>query len=510
MQLHDFALSSGMLDRMPEFGRQLRETTEKFLSLAREASDDESKEGEPKTSNSSASDSRSSNPRSHSGSSEQTNSSATTADTTSPELAPDEQPKPLWGGLTISHEPLSQADFVPSIPLTLPSAASPLPSLIPPTSTTSYEVLTHPTLDNASFPFLPPSTTLPPSPSPYLSLAPPNSYAAHEATFGRRLQRYAMERSLLLFSLPNPPASLIRRIFGFCLLLESPATIERRLRRVLGHDAQHSLSNWQFPFYHLGGAGRHFDGSSSGSSGEVGENGTGTGTGTTPKESEGGGGGGGGLRIGNQGTVEFLKPAATAGFATGPFQADVTAVRDRELDGDMRMMLPGFGGEYFDCDEAELYLYQRGVVIPPGADVVTVEVDPGAFGGAGDAGSLSSSSPTGSVGSEEMAGGAAAPWGTVNGGIDPGLGGVFAQGNPFMPATTMAGSSSASSLDSTADGANLFSFGALLPDGPGSSGYGLGTARHKPNRRKVVIDVMTLLKGGCRRYFYTTFFLKVC
>src|SRR6266699_5557276 len=41
MRLHDFAVSQGLLDRMPEFGEQLRSTTEKFLTLARRSSDDD-------------------------------------------------------------------------------------------------------------------------------------------------------------------------------------------------------------------------------------------------------------------------------------------------------------------------------------------------------------------------------------------------------------------------------------------------------------------------------------
>jgi hypothetical protein len=224
-------------------------------------------------------------------------------------------------------------------------------------------------------------------------------------------------------------------------------------------------------------------------------------------------------RIGNQGLVDVGKPATTAGFATGPFDEVVSSVRDSVLDKDMRMALPGFAGEYFDCDEVEMYLYQKGVVIPPGSDVVTVEVDSALVGGndgygAGDAWSsgmgnvadaLSSAassglSPGASDGSdaasqvqEALSGG----W-SVGGGaglVDPAIGDVFSQGSSFMPATTLDESASIPSYASASDMGNMLPYEALVPDAAGSSGFGMGVRRQNPNRRRVVIDVMRLVKG---------------
>jgi len=43
------------------------------------------------------------------------------------------------------------------------------------------------------------------------------------------------------------------------------------------------------------------------------------------------------------------------------------------------MGVAGLNGEFFDCDEVETYLHERGVDIPPGSEYVTVEIDEAAF-----------------------------------------------------------------------------------------------------------------------------------
>jgi hypothetical protein len=297
---------------------------------------------------------------------------------------------------------------------------------------------------------------------------------------------------------------------------------------MLGRDARQTLHNWQFPFFHLGGAGTHFEALPELRSGEV----VGLGNQGTL------------VRMGNQGTVDVGKPEQTAGFATGPFEAGVNVVRDGGgLGPDMRMVLPGFAGEYFDCDEAEVYLYRRGVVMTPGEDVVTVEVDmddvevggDDGYGGWGggrvwkartvDPFSRSSSgsglSPGLSAGSglspvsnssgntlvemaslssqvQDMASGG---WSMGNGGMaDPAPGDVFAQGDPFM-ATTAAGEASAPLCPSAPGGGGMFPFGDWAVDGGGTSGYGLNTSQNR-RRETVDIDVMLLLKGT---YFCSPF-----
>ncbi|KAK0738988.1 hypothetical protein B0T21DRAFT_285175 [Apiosordaria backusii] len=337
LRLHDFATSMGILDQVPELGHQLRLTTERFMSLAKTTDDEEKDEQQV----SSGSDDSSSRHRSE----------RTPADPKLPSTTGNEAPKTqtqLYGGLMVTHEPSSQpSNFVS----TLSNAFSqPMPA-----SALGYEIVTQPTLHNASFPFqttpdfnfLDQFTT----PGVHSSLPAPRTYTPHEITFGRRLQRFAIEKALLLISMPDPPESRITRVFGFCLLFETPDMIKQRLARQVARNAQDTLHYWQFPFHHLGGAGTHYDVT----------------TGVTTQ------------RIGNQGTADVLKPANTAGFATGPFSPEVNKIRDSSLDKNMRIETPGFGGEMFDPDEVEIYLQERGVIIPSGADFVTAEIDPTAF-----------------------------------------------------------------------------------------------------------------------------------
>ncbi|KAK5651398.1 hypothetical protein OQA88_12555 [Cercophora sp. LCS_1] len=363
LQLHDFAVSSGALTANPELGRQLRETTEKFLSLARKAGEDGLRSDEAASSSSQgqkepsppqqADDARASSPENASGPPE----------TNDP--VPKTQPV-LYGGFTVTHEPLTEADMLADFA----SGLAPAPA----TPALDFEVITQPTLENASFPF---GTTVPEfnfsaysNPSPFSPLPLPKTYTSFEATLGRRLFRFASERALLLISMPSPPPERFNRVFGFSLLIESREAIHSRLRRIVSRNIQESLNYWQFPFYNLGGAGTHFDVSNIGSD-----------------------------SVGNHGGIDILKPQTSNGFTTGPFTPSVVEVQEDNLDPDMRMGLPGFRGDFFDCDEVEVYLRQRGVDIPAGADYVTVEADlpalgaaPGVYSSAPDFSSLATTS----------------------------------------------------------------------------------------------------------------------
>ncbi|KAK4654957.1 hypothetical protein QC762_405950 [Podospora pseudocomata] len=338
LRLSDFATSMGFLEQLPEFGHQLRLTTERFLSLAKSTTGQEGNSGQQA---STSSDGSSSRDRSESAPAHPQIPS-TVAD------KPPQQQTHVYGGLMVSHESASQpTSIVSALPHDFGQSM--------PSTALGYEIVTHPTLTNASFPFqtTPDSTFLDQFTTPGLhsSLPAPRSYAPHEITFGRRLQRFAIEKALVLISMPDPPENRITRVFGFCLLFETPDLIKRRLARQVARNAQDTLHNWQFPFHHLGGAGTHYDVT----------------TGITSQ------------RIGNQGTSDVLKPANTSGFATGPFSPEVNRIRDNALDKNMRIETPGFGGDLFDPDEVEIYLQERGVIIPSGTDFITAEVDPTAF-----------------------------------------------------------------------------------------------------------------------------------
>lgn len=379
LKLHDYAVGCGLLDRMPEVGRQLRETTQKFLSLARKSTDEASEDDEHSLSRESDSQpTKRRRPRRKSSSLEAVQRTAT-------EAPPSH--RQLYGGLVVTQEKVSLADLASShIPSGLTGIAEPDP-------TPDYEVITYPTLDNASFPFglssgfsftseLTSSTTQPEfsssttqpdfsdinlSSTLYPSLPLPNSYASQEVTFGRRFQRTALERAWTLVTMPNPPRKRFSRVFGFCLLFEPLESIKTRLRRGLDRTAAESLNNWQYPFLQLGGSTTHFDTTTA----------TTTTAGSTTHN-----------RFGNQGTADVMRSKNANGFSTGPFDAKTTAARDMLVDANQYLPpgvgAPGFGAEFYDSDEIEMYLHQRGVAIPPAADFVTVEIEATAFTDGGE------------------------------------------------------------------------------------------------------------------------------
>ncbi len=290
----------------------------------------------------------------------------------SPDLADRAEPKPTepqvhgWGGYIVSHELNAETDTNPAISNDDALGHYPLtsfPALTPAaTQSFDFEVITQPTFENASFPFAMPGSPLTGFFDPYSLMPSPKTYSGLEVTFGRRLQRHAVECGYALITSPNPDPEQFARVFGFCMVFESAEKIRARLKSSLDRTREESLNYWQFPFVNLGGAGTQFpelvghDSASSSAHSDF----------------------NGQLPIGNQGTLDPLRPKFDTGFSTGPFSVPVTEARDK-LGPHMRILMPGFEGNFYDCDEIEMYLRQRGVEIPAGADHVVAEVDMAAF-----------------------------------------------------------------------------------------------------------------------------------
>ena len=380
MKFHDFAVANGLLDSSSELGRQLLATKEKFITIVQAGGEDldanDGHEGRRRGSTSTT-DSVGSDRR------RKATTTQPEPQTNPPEYMITRSPEPpqLYPGLTITHEPISQSYLTPStnpdLSLSIPStnqAAEFQPTTTAP-GTTFSKSFDFTTID-FNFDFLSAPQAQPqPQPhqpqisSPYSSLPAPSSYASHEITFGRRYQRFAVERAHMLVTMPNPPIEKLSKAFSFCLLFESPDMIFQRTLETISRSANESLHNWKYPFYHLGGAGTHLLNSTVIFHPGMKMH----------------------LQIGNQGTVDVLKPhpELTAGFGMGPFPPAVCDARDKWLDKEtMKMLMPGLDGEFYDCDEVEFYFHQRGVKIPPGADRYTVEIYPAQFGGRPASGSL--------------------------------------------------------------------------------------------------------------------------
>lgn len=332
MKLHDFALSRGLLDSTPEFGRELQEATEKIVALAKRSDEEVKDEDE--------------NPA---------DSSAGLEDPSSALVAP-------------NASSTSGSDIVaiaPTEPATLGGDAATTSSETVVSRTTGYEVVTHPTAENASFPYGTSGSCEPRGfasvPSPYRSvlLPPPETFGHNEISFGRRLQRSTLEQALALVDAPGIHPEMFGRIFGFCLLFENRNKIKRRLTNALSMTIEETLHNWRFPFLHLGGAGTFLP------RWQGADRTLGLGS-VRP-------------RIGNEGTQAPLRPINEAGYSFGPFDSVTAYARDESLGSSHRIQLPGFEGDFFDPDEVDHYLRQRGVNIPPLADYVTVEIDLNSF-----------------------------------------------------------------------------------------------------------------------------------
>jgi hypothetical protein len=245
-----------------------------------------------------------------------------------------------------------------------------------------------PTTDNASFPVYDTQTPVmldqnPFLQSPFPRVPSPSSYASQERSFGRRLQRATLEAGLRLVSMANPPPHRYAEVFGFCLLFEPRESIIRRMSSTLTKVSQESMFFWKFPFTNLGGAGTFFP-----NNGEadafptLGANGR-------------------AMPLGNQGLAEPMKPPEMTGFSMGPFDEDTEAIKGDRIDTRMRMMYKGFEGDFFDADEVEVYLRQRGIVIPANVDFIDAEIDVGSFNNSSQFPGLSASS-NGFFGSQQV------------------------------------------------------------------------------------------------------------
>ncbi|KAF6816697.1 BZIP family transcription factor [Colletotrichum sojae] len=378
MKLYDFAVSKGMLESAPEFGRQLQATTEKFVSLARRTSEDAGNEAEARASQEQE-ESEGHDESPPSGPEKPGDKSGSSPDAPKTGHA-------LYGGYMVENDAVafatprshamaavhtdSWAQDSQILEARAVSSQAPL----------GYEIVTEPTLDNASFPFgmsleggldiapgqLGPSAQ-PFSDSPYSLIPAPSSYAYQERTFGRRLQRSTLERAYTLMRMPNPPPDHVAAVFGFCLLFESREQILERLTNRLSVNQRETLYNWRFPFLHLGGGGTFFDTTNNEmNSMELPRAGK-------PQ-----------CLLGNQGSLEPDRAKVDSPYGMGPWDAATESVRDVRIDRRLRMDVPGFDGDFFDADEVEWVMRQRGVVIPPAADFVTAEIDPSDFSDGAD------------------------------------------------------------------------------------------------------------------------------
>ncbi|KAF5002953.1 hypothetical protein FGRMN_12 [Fusarium graminum] len=364
MNFFDFVLSQGMLEGAPEVARRLNDTTRKFLSLTRKSAEDPGRDDLDNTSPPMQDEDhpRTQPPGRH------TPGPGSGSDTS----------RSLSDGFVMPHSSAFDSATQEKRQATPPRADGSIRQQATPPLNLPYEIITMPTTDNASFPVydtqksapLEHNTFLHP---PFPNVLPPSSYSSQERSFGRRLQRATLEAGLRLVSMANPPPHRYAQVFGFCLLFEPRESIIRRMSSTLAQVSQESMFVWRYPFTNLGGAGTFFA-----NDGEAGNFPTAGPSGHT-------------LPLGNQGLNEAMKPPEMTGFSMGPFDENTEVVKGDRIDARMRMMHKGFEGDFFDADEVEVYLRQKGVVIPANVDFIDAEIDIGSFDNAPEFSGLAAS-----------------------------------------------------------------------------------------------------------------------
>ncbi|KAI5459287.1 hypothetical protein BGZ63DRAFT_415910 [Mariannaea sp. PMI_226] len=360
MNLSDFFLSQGMLQTSPEAAMRLNEATRRFLALSRKASDEcvDDCDGDDH-----AADQKSDQlPTARQDKIKRALSDSASTSTSS--MSGDAQSTP---NTLLSHEDISLSGGR-QISVTFQQ--------LDPLSQVSVDSVTQPSIKDSSFPVLDSQANIPLfnssiyTQSPFDTLPAPISYGARERSFGRRFQRETVEAGLALALMENPPPERYMAVFSFCLQFESKEDIIRRLTLVLHRTREESLNNWKYPFTNLGGAGTWL---------------------TYPDSADkmsypdsidklvDGNPARGEVPIGNHGLAQPFKQSQATGLSIGPFSEEVEYTRDLRIDYRMRMLYPGFEGDFFDSDEVDTYLHQQGIIIPEGKDFVEAEIDIEAF-----------------------------------------------------------------------------------------------------------------------------------
>lgn len=340
INLYDFAVSKGLLQREPEFGQQLQASTEKFLALAKASADegdDQNLEDSPKTDEP---DGRRSNSQNGSYSRNQEIPLPV-----SEPLVP--EPTPTYGGYVLTKDETPDMDMTYSHDDQYRDNQYKADRYRARSS--DIQIITRPTEDNASFPFdfmglqqyrvdVPEieeySQHFLPQAQPLL----PKSFAHSELSFSRRIHRLAIEKAFRLITSDDPAAqAAVQHVFRFSLMFNSKKDILAKFNRIIRASEKESLENWHAPFVNIGGAGTHYPLSELEANWE-------------------------------------LRPKFGTGYSMGPFTTTVTGAQGY-LDDNMKINMPGLEGYFFDTNDVEGYLRGRGIDIAPAVDFVDIELD---------------------------------------------------------------------------------------------------------------------------------------
>ncbi|PQE31083.1 bZIP family transcription factor protein [Rutstroemia sp. NJR-2017a WRK4] len=349
INLYDYAMSRGLLQREPEFGEQLKSTTHQFLTLAKQSANDENSKDDDDPPEEIAQQ-----PREDVEQAPARRGKARRGSPKAPQLKEPVATEVVnpWGGYTVSKDTGPEEEARPNFGQ---QHIRQRPE--------DLQVISRATEDNASFlfgsmdveqyrvqiqsPALDPTIeAFSQALYPIEQLPLPDTHTYYELSFARRVHRATLEKGYRLLTSKNPNKKRFQEVFGFCLFYEDKQAITERFRRSLSRSAKETMSEWRAPFVHIGGAGTYYP---------------------NPENDD-------------------LMPKFRTGLSMGPFTPNVVPAQNN-IDSGMRSNLDGFEGQWFDPNDLEGYLRGHGFDLPPAADYISAEIDLAALTGA-------SSSPT--------------------------------------------------------------------------------------------------------------------
>ncbi|KAI9764866.1 MAG: hypothetical protein M1840_008012 [Geoglossum simile] len=342
LKFNDNAMSSGIIQARPDLARDLRETTEQFLKLARMANSDQNHDFDEEMEEIGG-------PNQEEAVGVKPKASPRHGKATPSGRVPQapEKPKPdPWGYRVVyGEQPLNENGK-------RPSESSPSPELQHAASRRGWENIdadaSRSPISSPSEGRFDPDHTLQqyraeiPSPGRVFAsqqIAPPMpwTFSPQETTFARRLHRAAIERGYHLLLSPDSPPDEITRVFQFCSTWSDRDKTLQRLREMLGKSDKECLEFWQSPLLHIGGAGLHY-----------------------PRKDG----------LGNtRGLTDLTVPVRPI----GPMALANTAnAREKGLTPESYLSAFGFDGEWLDCYDVENYLREKGVVFADDSSFIKV------------------------------------------------------------------------------------------------------------------------------------------
>ena len=170
-----------------------------------------------------------------------------------------------------------------------------------------------------------------PSPQKFATLTPQYTYSFQETTLARRLQRATLERSFHLLSQAHIRPAAFTRVFRLSLLYQTRDQLLQKFRHHLTSSTMKPLETFSMPFFHLGGAGTHY------------QNG----------------------RIQNGYIIK-----------QGPMmqRARIEPADHSDVGYDVDIDLKEYEGEWFDANDVEGYLQEHGVTVAPQSSFTEAEL----------------------------------------------------------------------------------------------------------------------------------------